>query len=317
VACSALVAVGNEWAVTDKTMQELTCSVLQDDENWEVVGKREAHCDAADKAQGLGEYCDHDLIEVASGAVNVRGHGPRTAETVQTARLKLKARLAPGHLPGLVTTDEPSPYVEALLAVFGQSHTPQRVPRPGASKKLVLVPAPELVYAQVDKQHSATGRVETSEPRLVFGTPKHLQQRLETSPASSHVKTAFIERANGSDRPRNPRKARQVLSFSTQRAEHRAVSWLVMGLGICCWVPRTLRQTPAMSLGKATHVLTVGEFLHLRPQGFRPPTGAHIRAGRTPFHAPDIPPEGLVHWPKKRLIQRSFQHLEVNARALG
>jgi IS1 family transposase len=280
-------------------------------------GKKEAHCDADDKEQGLGDCWDHDIIDVASRAVIVRVHGPRTAETVQTALLELKERLAPGHVPGLVTTDEHAPYVEALLAVFGKSHTPERTPGPGAPKKPVLVPAPELVYAQVDKQRAATGRVETIEPRLVFGTPAQLQQRLETSPASTQVNTAFIERANGSDRHRNPRKARRVLSFSKQGAEHRAVSWLVMVLGIFCWVPRTLRQTPAMILGKATQALTIREFLHLRPQGFRPPTGNHIRAGRTPFHAPDIPPERLVQWPKKRLIQRSFQHLGVNARGLG
>jgi IS1 family transposase len=280
-------------------------------------GKKEAHCDAADKEQGSGDCWDHDILDVASRAVIVRVHGPRTAETVQSAMLELRERLAPGHVPGLVTTDEYSPYVEALLAVFGQPHTPEHEPRPGAPKKGVLSPAPELVYAQVDKQRSPTGRVETIEPRLVFGTPEQLQERLAASPASTHVNTAFIERANGADRHRNPRKARKVLSFSKQRAEHRAVSWLVMVLGIFCWVPRTLRQTPAMILGKATHVLTGGEFLHLHPQGFRPPTQADIRTGHTPFHAPDVPPGHLAQWPDKRLVQRSFQYLGVNARGLG
>jgi IS1 family transposase len=249
--------------------------------------------------------------------VIVRVHGPRTAETVQSVMLELKERLAPGHVPGLVTTDEHSPYVEALLAVFGQRHTPERTAGPGAPKKAVLVPAPELVYAQVDKQRTATGRVDTIAPRLIFGTPEQLAQRLEASAASTAVNTAFIERANGGDRHRNPRKARKVLSFSKQGAEHRAVSWLVMVLGIFCWVPRTLRQTPAMILGKATRVLTVGEFLQLRPQGFRPPTGKDIYAGHTPFHAPDVSPGCLAQWPDKRLVQRSFQHLGVNARGLG
>jgi hypothetical protein len=174
-----------------------------------------------------------------------------------------------------------------------------------------------MVYAQVDKHRSATGRVEAIEPRLVFGTPEQLQQRLDTSPASTHVNTAFIERANGSDRHRNPRKARKVLSFSKHGAEHRAVSWLVTVLSIFCWVPRTLRQTLAMILGKATHVLTVGEFLQLRPLGFRPPTGRDIRTGHTLFHGSDIPPQRLAQWPDKRLVQRSYHHLGVNARGLG
>ncbi len=265
----------------------------------------------------MGDCGDHDIIDVASRAVIVRVHGARTAETVQRAVRELKDRLVPGHVPGLVTTDEHSPYVEAVLAVFGQSYTPERQPGPGAPKKAVLVPTPEVVYAQVDKHRAATGRVEQVEPRLVFGTSEQLERRLETSPASSHVNTAFIERANGCDRHRHPRKARKVLRFSKQGAEHRAVSWLVMVLSIFCWVPRTLRQTPAMILGKATHVLTVGEFLHLRPARFRPPTRAEIQAGQTPFHRPDVLPEHLAQWPDKRLVQRSFQYLGVNARGLG
>jgi len=91
----------------------------------------------------------------------------------------------------------------------------------------------------------------------------------------------------------------------------------VMVLGIFCWVPRTLRQTPAMILGKAERALTVDEFLHLRPQGFHPPTWADIRAGNTPFHRSEVPPERLAQWPNKRLVQRSFQYLGVNARGLG
>lgn len=280
-------------------------------------GKKEAHCDADDKEQGLGDCWDHDIIDVASRAVIVRVHGPRTAETVQSVMVELKERLAPGHVPGLVTTDEHSPYVEALLVVFGQSYTPERRPGRGAPKKAVLLPAPELVYAQVDKHRSATGRVEQVEPRLIFGTAEQLQQRLEASPASTHVNTAFIERANGGDRHRNPRKARKVLSFSKQRAEHRAVSWLVMVLGLFCWAPRTLRQTPAMILSKATHVLTIGEFLQLHPSGFRLPRWSDIRLGHTLFHRPDVLPERLAQWPDKRLVQRSFQHLGVNARGLG
>ena len=72
--------------------------------------------------------------DVASRTVIVRVHGPRTAETAHSAVVELRERLAPGHIPGLVTTDEHSPYVEALLIVFGERHTPARVLGPGAPK---------------------------------------------------------------------------------------------------------------------------------------------------------------------------------------
>ena len=66
-----------------------------------------------------------------------------------------------------------------------------------------------------------------------------------------------------------------------------------------------------MILGKVTSVLRMGEFLQLRPGGFRPPTGKDIRAGHTPFHAPDEPPERLAQWPDKRLGQRSLGKKEA------
>jgi hypothetical protein len=265
----------------------------------------------------LGDGWDHDLIAVACRAVIVRGQGPRTAETGQSALVELKARLAPGHVPGVVTTEAHSRSVAALLTVFGERHTPEQVPGPGAPKKPGLVPAPAVVYAQVDKQRTATGRIETSAPRLLCGTPEQWQERRETASASAHGNTAFLERAKGCDRHRNPRTARKVLSCSKQGAEHRAVSGLVMGLGSFCWVPRTLRQTPARILGKAARALTGGEVLQLRPRGFRPPPGPDIRAGHTLVHAPDIPPGRLAQWPNKRLVQRSLPHLGVNARGLG
>ena len=70
---------------------------------------------------------------------------------------------------------------------------------------------------------------------------------------------------------------------SSVEAAHRAVAGLGTGLGIFCGVPRTRRQPPAMSLGKAARVLTVGELLLLRPQGFRPPPRTEIPTGQTPF----------------------------------
>src|SRR5713101_2420176 len=90
---------------------------------WE---KQDARGDADDKEQGLGDCWEHEIIEVASRAGIVRGHGPRTAETGQGALRERQERLAPGHVPGLVTTDEHSPYGEARLTVFGHSYTPLR-----------------------------------------------------------------------------------------------------------------------------------------------------------------------------------------------
>ncbi len=80
-------------------------------------GKKEAHGDADDKAQGLGDCWEHDSIEVASRAVSVRVPGPRTAETGQSALLELKEGEEMGRKWGqvlLFASKSPFPYQGTL-----------------------------------------------------------------------------------------------------------------------------------------------------------------------------------------------------------
>jgi len=277
----------------------------------------------------LGDCWDVDILDVGSRAVIVRRHGPRTAQTINAAFAELKERLAPDHVPGLLTSDEHGPYVEAALVTFGKQvpATPRRASG-GRPPLPTLEPDPKLVYAQVDKKRSPTGRLEKVETRQIFGTPQALAQRLEDSQTSRRVNTAFLERENGVDRHFNPRKARQVCEFSKSPAEHRAVSWLTLTLNIFCWAVRTLTEnrpetsgsrgcSPAMALGRADRVLTVGEFIRLRPLGFNPPPVRDIRLKKTEFHQPERPPPALERWPRKGVVRKSLARLGISARGIG
>jgi IS1 family transposase len=268
-------------------------------------------------------------MDVESRAVIVRRHGDRSSETSNAAFCELKERLAPGHVPVLVTTDEFGAYPEAVLVTFGKERAVKRKPGPGRPPLPVIEPARQLVYAQVDKKRSSTGRLEKVDWRVVFGTPQALAQRLETSESSRSVNTAFLERFNGVDRHFNSRKARKTCEFSKAVSEHRATSWLVLGLGIFCWAPRRVKgngpensgnrseRTPAMVLGRAKGVLSVGEFIRLRPIALTLPTLQDIRLKRTEFHKPEKRPTSLDLWPKKKTVQKSLKQLGISARGIG
>jgi IS1 family transposase len=261
--------------------------------------------------------------------VIVRRHGDRSSENINAAFCELKERLAPDHVPDLVTTDEFGAYPEAVLVTFGKQRAVKRKPGPGRPPLPVIEPPGQLVYAQVDKKRSPTGRLEKVDSRLVFGTQQALAKRLEASESSTSVNTAFLERYNGVDRHFNSRKARKTCEFSKAVPEHRVISWLVLTLGIFCWTPRRRKgngpensgnraeRTPAMVLGRANAVLTVGEFIRLRPIALALPTFEDIRLKRTDFHEPEKRPEYLDRWPKKKIVQKSFKQLGISARGIG
>jgi hypothetical protein len=270
---------------------------------------------------------DVDIIDVRSRAVLVRRHGRRTAKTIHAAFAELSTRLAPGHVPGLITTDEYQAYPEAVLATFGVLTPVEKQGETwrGSEPFPLLTPSPDLVYAQVDKQRDKNGKLIKVDLRLLFGTPEQLKERLEQSRDSRHVNTAFIERQNGVDRGRNPRKARLVGTWSKKPSEHRAVSWLTLGASLFCWPVSTLvdrerkkngngaPRTSAMELGLASKALTVKELLHLRPLGFVTPTMAQIRAGQTEFYKPEPLPDQMKSWPAKWTVRKSYKKMGVLA----
>lgn len=274
---------------------------------------------------------DIDIVDVRSRGTIVRRHGSRAAGSIHAAFAELAERLADGHVPGLVTTDEYAAYPEAVLATFGALTPVEKRGRDGRGRKpfAVLEPPPHLVYAQVDKQRDAGGTLVKVETRRVFGTPELLAERLAASPDSGRVNTAFIERQNGVDRGRNPRKARRAGTWSKRPSAHRAVSWLTLGVNFFCWPISTLVErerkksgdgrprTSAMELGRARAALSVDAFLRLRPIGFRGPTLAEIRRGQTEFHKPERSPERLKDWPAKQVMRKSFKRLGISARGLG
>ena len=91
---------------------------------------------------------------------------------------------------------------------------------------------------------------------------------LGLSRVSRSIKTAFIERENGTDRHRNARKARRTYRFSKDWRHHEAAGYLSLYSDNFCWPVRTLaiktpggdqqRRSPAMAVGIGRSCLVDG-----------------------------------------------------------
>lgn len=195
--------------------------------------------------------------------------GARTIEN--TEALVAEARRRTGdRLLRLLTSDEYPAYETAILLAYGERVIPPRTGRPGRPRGPHKVAPAGLNYAVVSKRREK-GRVVEVGTRVVFGTAEAVAAALAASKASRSINTAFIERANGTDRHRNARKARKTYRFSKDRHHHEAVTYLSLYSYNFCWPVRTLsvehpgggrlRRSPAMAAGLTDHVWSMAEWL--------------------------------------------------------
>jgi len=243
------------------------------DEKWAFVAKKQKRCDADElNDTRLGDCWDHVALDPVHRLVLSVVPGKRTAENVQKLVQDMKRRTQgrSGKMLNLITTDEYSPYKQAILDAYGTTITPSCTGKRGRPRKSYKVAPPGLRYATVHKTRHK-GRVTKIDYRVVFGKPHEVQQALVRSPVSNKINTAFVERHNGTDRHRNARKGRKTYRFSKDPDVHEAATWLSMYSYNFCWPVRTLRQrdptgrwqprTPAMAADLTDHVWSLSEWM--------------------------------------------------------
>jgi hypothetical protein len=170
----------------------------------------------------------------------------------------------------LMTSDDYPAYETAILGAYGVTVTPPRTGKPGRPRAPHKAPPAGLNYAVVTKRREE-GRVVEVGTRVVFGTAAAVRRALARSAVSRAINTAFIERANGTDRHRNARKARKTYRFSKDWRHHEAVTYLSLYSYNFCGPVRTLalkgddgrrvERSPAMAAGLTDHVWSMSEWL--------------------------------------------------------
>ena len=220
----------------DALMRDLQVGLVQMDEQWAFIGKKEKRVREGD-APELGDCYVWIALDSTSKAVLSYVVGKRTGEQALAIALDLRARVV--NRPQ-ITSDGLSAYVGAIDLAFG-SH---------AVDFAQLVKVYRAVPGNDAAHRYSPGEVIGAEKQVVFGNPDE-----------DKISTSHVERFNLTTRMQMRRFTRLTSGFSKKLANHRAAISLYLAWYNLCRVHETIRCTPAMALGVTDHIWTIGELV--------------------------------------------------------
>ena len=217
----------------NRIARDLSCSLIQVDEVWSFVQKKQARVTEED-GPDVGEAYTFTALDASSRFVIGWYVGKRNEESARAFMNDVRARLVV--MPAMAS-DGFAPYVSAIGSAFG----------------------PGVDYAMTVKNYGSKRprrddhRYEP--PRDPFITKK----AIFGAPNLEAASTAYIERQNGTMRHHVGRMRRLCQAFSKRLPSHRAAVALGYVHYNFCHVVKTLRVTPAMQLGIADSVWSLAE----------------------------------------------------------
>jgi IS1 family transposase len=224
--------------VHDAFARNLSCSIIQVDEIWGYVVKKEKRVkEGGGDAVGVGDAYTFVALDTASRLVISFLVGKRNDENTQAFVNDLRRRLVV--MPAM-TSDGWQPYIRAIGGNFGGS----------------------IDYAQTVKNYTHRGRRNGGDDHR-YEPPRDpfiVKKAIYGAPDLDHASTAYVERFNGTARAFIGRMKRLAYCFSKDIGHHRAAWALAIVHYNFCHVVKTLRVTPAMQAGIADHVWGIEEF---------------------------------------------------------
>jgi IS1 family transposase len=218
------VRVGEGCArLLDERMKGLDCNLIEIDELWQFVGKKQKNTTTEDRAEGLGDtwtflsFDPHSKI-IPNYRVGARNwtNAVRFLEDL-APRLKNRVQLS---------SDAMSAYADAVEQVWGDG----------------------IDYAQIVKVYQTPAKEEArrySPPQIVNVRTEVIQGQ----PIPALVSTSYVERMNCTMRQHCKRLARLTLAFSKKPENFRAAIALQIASYNFCKFHTSLGMTPAMAAG--------------------------------------------------------------------
>ena len=207
-----LVAAGQHCqALLDAELCGLPCPIIQADEIWTFVRKKQARVTAAEQGSEFGDQYLYIGLDPRSKLIAAHVVGKRDAETTTDFIEQLHHRI-PGRLQ--LFTDGFYEYVHAVDGLYGEDG---------------------IHYAQVIKP-----RGRGLEIIVWYGQP-----------ALPLIGTSYVERHNGTIRHQIRRFTRCTLAFSKRLRNLRAAATIYVAWYDFCREHGSLKMTPAMALGIA------------------------------------------------------------------
>ena len=221
-----LVTTGGRCAVIlDERMRRLSCRVMQVDEIWTYVGKKERRITDEDNPLEVGDQYVFVAMDSETKIVPSFRVGKRSAENTYYFMRDLESRLA---YRVQLTTDGFRPYVNAVDDTFGTN-----------VDYAMLV----KLYGKDEKEPYAPAQIVNAIPIPVMGDP---DPRL--------ISTSHIERQNLTIRMQLRRFTRLTNAFSKKLANLKAACALHFAHYNFCRVHSSLRVTPAMAGGLVNEI---------------------------------------------------------------
>lgn len=262
--------------------RQLHVTECQLDELWSFVHTKEAHLPCAKiYCETYGDAWVWVAFAPVWRLVLAFAVGKRTQENANLLLERVKD-VTDAHIP-FFTSDQLPEYDDALLHTYGVWVQPERKGARGRYPLPRLVPAEDLLYAQVVKVRE-NGRVKAVKTKVVFGNPEAIAEQLARSSVSNTINTSFVEWDNLTQRQSNRRLTRKTNGFSKELIWFEKQLWLSMAYYHFVLPHHSLRQlletpeptrgsgtpklwkpvTPAMVAGITDHVWTTAELLSHR-----------------------------------------------------
>lgn len=221
----------------DGLMRDLSCAVLELDEQWSFVGCKQRNASEEDKATGQrGDSWLFIALDATSKAVVSWTVGKRTGERTMAFVNDLHARLL---TRPQVTADGFSAYTEAVVSAFGEEVDFAQL------TKLFWIPQGNTAAVRY-----SPGSIRGIEKNVVCGRPDE-----------DKISTSYVERFNLETRMHLRRFTRLTNGFSKKVANHEAAIALHVAAYNLCRINSAIRCTPAMALGVTDHVWTISELI--------------------------------------------------------
>ena len=230
-----LVLVGKKAErILDSKVRNVDCPLIQADEIWSFVNKKQKKLKASDPYE-YGDQYTFVALDPSSKLVVSHIVGKRDGVTTQELIDDLKDRVA-GRIQ--LSTDAFSPYEESVETAFGS----------------------DVDYAQVHKiYHADTERIrEGYRPPRVIGIKA---ATVQGDPDLDLVSTSHVERNNLTIRMSMRRLTRLTNAFSKKLRNLKAAVAFHFCFYNFCRVHSSISVTPAMEAGITDHIWTVEELL--------------------------------------------------------
>jgi len=256
----ALVCGPHAKMLHDHTAKALSVTALQADERHGFVQNKATPCWEA------------TVLDPKSKFIVALSLGRRDEDLILDLLQDARRRIADPQSLVLFTDGLPS-YATLFPRVFGVAFRPPRKHLQGRAPAVRYRIPRSLAHTQVIK-HRQGHRLVKVEVRLAHGSQRRVDRELEAL-GYTVANTSAIERQNGTARQMTPHMHRKGLSFARRAVTRSASAYLVTLCYNGCRVNASLKRvlpepqgkrryehrTPAMAIGIAERLFTLGELL--------------------------------------------------------